>query len=532
MASNATVPEAFSFPPSQLWDGNDGKWSTFTVRLGTPPQNYRILPFTTISQLWIPEFGGCQEAGDPIDCGALRGVYDVDGQRSTGFLNNRSSTWDDIGMYALISGNNLRATTGGVGNYGLDTVGLTLDPTQPTFKDDLVALYRVKKFMVGGLGLGPKPTLFPNVTTEYDGVLQNLKKRNMIPSLTWGYTAGAAYRMFILSIAELNFGKWTWSDIDVGSSTSFGSLTFGGYDKSRFKGEVVNGSVFEIGSDDYRDLNAPISSIWASGSFDGPTALLLDSPLLATIDSSVSQLYFPREICDSFERVFGLTYDSATDLYLVNDTSHEKLLDLNPDITITLRNNLNGSNPAYIYLPYAALDLQVSYPMYNGTRNYFPIRRSGSSKATLGRVFLQEAYVIADYERAKFSIHPAVTEQNLPAPEIISIQPPTSQNIPQQKMLSGSSIAGIVLGSLAAGVLIFASTYYLWRHSRKIFGSCLNGGSDQDDTEKLREEKQDSRVYEMMGSEVAELEKIPEELPGEKLLAEADSRPIHVNGNN
>ncbi|OAL47016.1 acid protease [Pyrenochaeta sp. DS3sAY3a] len=509
MASNTTVPEAFSFPPSQLWDGNDGKWSTFTVRLGTPPQNYRILPFTTISQLWIPEVGGCQEAGDPVDCGALRGVYDVDGQRSTGFSTNRSSTWDEIGMYGLVTGNLLRDTTGAVGNHGLDTVGLTEDPAQPKFTDDLITLYRVKKFMVGGLGLGPKPTLFPNVTTEYDGLLQKLKKQNMIPSLTWGYTAGAAYR----------------------SSTSFGSLTFGGYDKSRFKGDVVNGSVYDIGSGDYRTLNAPISSIFASGSFDGPTALLLDAPLLATIDSSVSQLWFPREICDSFERVFGLTYDSATDLYLVNDTSHEKLLDLNPTITITLRSDdLSGSN--HIGLPYAALDLQASYPMYNSTRNYFPIRRSGSSKATLGRVFLQEAYVIADYDRAKFSVHPVVTEQNLLAPEIISIQPPTSQNIPQQRRLSGSSIAGIVVGSVAAGVLIFALTFYLWRHSRKLFGAWLHGGSDQDDTEKLREEKRNSKVYEMMGSEVPELEKIPDELPGVKLYAEADSRPVNVNGNN
>lgn len=195
MTSNKTVPEAFSFSPSGLWDGNDGNWSTFVVRLGTPPQNFRILPFTTTSQLWVPHSSGCEEGGDPADCGALRGVYDIEGQRSDGFVTNRSSTWGLMGMYTLTPGNLLRGT-GGVGMYGLDTMGLTSDITQPTFPNDLVALYKVKRYMMGGLGLGTKPTIFANVTTQFEGVLQKLKNSNAIPSLTWGYTAGAAYRMY------------------------------------------------------------------------------------------------------------------------------------------------------------------------------------------------------------------------------------------------------------------------------------------------------------------------------------------------
>lgn len=243
----------------------------------------------------------------------------------------------------------------------------------------------------------------------------------------------------------------------------------------------------------------------------------------------MSQLWLPRELCDTFERVFGLTYDSATDLYLVNDTIHEKLLDMDPVITVTIGNDRAAYNTTRINLPYAALNLQASYPFFNGTQNYFPIRRSGSAKATLGRAFLQEAYVIADYERAKFSIHPAVTEQNLAAPEIISILPPTSQNMSTQAKLSTASIAGIVVGALAAFLLVSGLTFYLWRHRKKVFQGWLHE-PQQDDTEKLRGDKRHSKVYEMMGSEVPELEKIPEELEGVVMCAEADSRAVKENG--
>ena len=38
--------QALSLPPSQIWDGNDGAWSTFIIRIGTPAQYFRVLPST------------------------------------------------------------------------------------------------------------------------------------------------------------------------------------------------------------------------------------------------------------------------------------------------------------------------------------------------------------------------------------------------------------------------------------------------------------------------------------------------------
>jgi hypothetical protein len=85
---------------------------------------------------------------------------------------------------------------------------------------------------------------------------------------------------------------------------------------------------------------------------------------------------------------------------------HDRLLTLNPSVSFSLGNDNNPANWVTITLPYAAFDLQVSHPFYTVRTNYFPIRRAkNSTQYTLGRTFLQEAYVIADYERANFSIH-------------------------------------------------------------------------------------------------------------------------------
>ena len=78
-------------------------------------------------------------------------------------------------------------------------------------------------------------------------------------------------------------------------------------------------------------------------------------------------------------------------------------------------------------MPYAAFDLEVSYPIYrNGTKNYFPIRRATNmSKYALGRAFLQEAYIGVDYESTSFSIHQALPQSDIPDPDIIPNHPGT-----------------------------------------------------------------------------------------------------------
>ncbi|KAK6426153.1 hypothetical protein LTR95_016147 [Oleoguttula sp. CCFEE 5521] len=85
------------------------------------------------------------------------------------------------------------------------------------------------------------------------------------------------------------------------------------------------------------------------------------------------------------------------------------------------------------------------------TEPYFPLKRAqNSTQYTLGRVFLQEAYVIADYERKNFTIaqaaFPASGLQKLEA-----ILPPGFV-LPKKAGLDKGLLAGVVVG---AAVIIF-----------------------------------------------------------------------------
>ena len=58
-----------------------------------------------------------------------------------------------------------------------------------------------------------------------------------------------------------------------------------------------------------------------------------------------------------------------------------------------------------IVLPYASFDLLASYPRVLNATKYFPLKRAANeSQYTLGRTFLQEAYVFDGIETMKHEI--------------------------------------------------------------------------------------------------------------------------------
>lgn len=150
-----------------------------------------------------------------------------------------------------------------------------------------------------------------------------------------------------------------------------------------------NSVSFTMADDITRDLVVALQSI----SYSGSTSMtLLSNPIDIFIDSTDPNLWLPPDACDAFEKAFGLTLDSTTGLYLVNDTHHNALLDANPQVSFRLSDVKAGGDTVSITLPYAAFDLTVEQPFVANTSRYFPLKRANSStQYTLGRVFLQEA---------------------------------------------------------------------------------------------------------------------------------------------
>lgn len=182
---------------------------------------------------------------------------------------------------------------------------------------------------------------------------------------------------------------------------------------------------------------------------NGTGATLLANGIMSNVDSTVPQIWLPIEACQAFEKAFGLTFDETSELYLVNTALHDQLLTQNASITFTLGAAATGGQTTNITLPYASFDLLVTPPtagVANNTR-YFPLRRAANdSQYTLGRTFLQESYLIVDWERQNFSISQCEFSANM-GTTLVAIDSASSSSG------SGDTSTGTKIG-IAVGVVI------------------------------------------------------------------------------
>ncbi|KAH0547960.1 hypothetical protein GP486_008299 [Trichoglossum hirsutum] len=349
-----------SVPPSQYWDGSDGPWATFALQLGTPSQNVRLLCSTSGSSIWPVLPQGCA-AGDPNDCPTRRGFT---------FKSNASLTWTEVGLFELplVAERPLGYT--GNGDFGFDNVTVGWQGYGgPTLEHQVVAGIATKNFSwMGMLGLTSHGTNFTDFNDPQPSLLTSLKSKGLVSSSSWGYTAGAPY----------------------GPKGVYGSLTFGGYDATRF---TPNNMTFLFGADISWDLLVGIQDITSTGNSSSSSSIdLLPSGIMALIDSTIPHIWLPVEACQRFEQTFGLVWDQKTDLYLVDDALHSKLVAQAANITFKLGIGTSGGQTVDVVLPYKSFDLQVTLPNVNNSVRYYPLRRaSNESQYALGRTFLQEA---------------------------------------------------------------------------------------------------------------------------------------------
>jgi hypothetical protein len=299
----------------------------------------------------VPE--GCTPS-DPPDCGQERGFL---------FYSNRSSSWYEEGLFGLFLDDISTLGYSGNGDFGFDKVELGWPGQNGTIlENQVIGGIATKDFYLGRLGLSPRPVNFSSFYDPHPSLLSTLAAENKIPSASWGYTAGAYYRL----------------------RQPFGSLTLGGYDAARF---TPNNVTFGFGADTSKILLVGIQSIVASNGDD-----LLPDGIVVALDSTVPDMWVPHASCQKFEACFGLVRDSASGLYLVNDTWHDTLLESNISMTFTLGPEVDGGDTVDIVMPYASVDLNMSFPETNLSSRYFPLRcADNATQYTLGRFFLQES---------------------------------------------------------------------------------------------------------------------------------------------
>jgi len=133
--------------------------------------------------------------------------------------------------------------------------------------------------MLGVVGLSPELTNLADFNDTQSGLLWSLRNQSLVPSLSYGYTAGAVY-----------MGKM-----------GLASLVLGGYDASRFE---ANNLTMLVSPDDSRRLYVGLHSVQVDRSLI-ETVSLLPNGISAAIDSTVPEIWVPISACQAFEASFG-----------------------------------------------------------------------------------------------------------------------------------------------------------------------------------------------------------------------------------
>jgi hypothetical protein len=385
---------------------------------------------------------------DPSDCTQIRGGVFIANQSSTWVPNTANLSTD---IYPLHVGTQLGYND--KARFGFDDVTLGWQGAGgPSLKNQTVGGFATKDSFLGLFGLAPKASNFTSFADPIPSYMENLRSQSLIPSTSWAYTAGNEYRKkeppeLCDVLADFN---------GIGLNNVLGSLVLGGYDESKF---IPNGVIWSFNSEDIRDLTVQITSITT----DTSNQKLLPEPIPAFLDSGLPYIWLPVEACTLFEDAFNLTWNNASELYLLDDSQHNTLLAQNPNVTFTLGNLTAGVN-VNITLPYAAFDLKASAPLVANSTRYFPLKRAtNDTQYTLGRTFFQEAYVIADYDRRNFSV--AQCNWNPSAQQnIITIRSPSGEGSASNgtagtsggSKSSNSVPVGAVAGGVVGGVVAIA----------------------------------------------------------------------------
>lgn len=282
-----------------------------------------------------------------------------------------------------------------------------------------------------------------------------------------------------------------------------GSLTFGGYDTTRF---VPHDTTFSLTALSrmpmvrIRGVSADVTSLdkapsnWTSTS---QTLVAMNDSITAIIDTSTPYLWLPTEVCERFATALNLKWNETLGVYVyANGPQYTRFVSekfLSFTFSLSSYDNaddfgqpLQVRGVVNITLTSAAFAHVLNYPFGNVIEfgapgiPYFPLKRStpeiNNNQYIIGRAFMQEAYLITKYDSATFSLHEALYPSDpLRGYQLKDIERPDNSpydayvgKCETHEGLSVSKTVGIVLSAFAAGSVIgFVLWFLCWRKRGK-----------------------------------------------------------------
>ncbi|KAI1504538.1 aspartic peptidase domain-containing protein [Biscogniauxia marginata] len=263
---------------------------------------------------------------------------------------------------------------------------------------------------VGCLGLGAPSTINQSFSTLMGPAIN----ASLIPGYLWEHD----------QIPSNSFG------MHIGSANPSmpGSLYFGGYDQNRIVGDIITES------DDYtkaialKDISINVidgSSPWEFESKGGLLAAnngsIGSGGLQVSVDGCSPYLTLPKSTCDAITATLPVTYDNNLGLYIWN-TDNEKYSQIVNSASALVFTFLGGSNTqnVNISVPFRHLNLTLTAPLVNTEQQYFPCYTGPSRQYALGRAFLQDAFVGANWGTKTWWLAQA-PGPNVPASSVVEI---------------------------------------------------------------------------------------------------------------
>lgn len=166
--------------------GNDGAWSPFVVKVGTPPTPLKLLASTEIPEILVVVSLGCQNA--PSNCSDARGgTFGLEDSRTWSNKSGANS------IFKLSAEANLQLDINAL--YGFDTVQIgSPGKSNATVDHQVVAGIVAPDLYLGSLGLHNRIVVFQDDQLSQPSFISLLNSNKQIPSLSYGFTAGASYR--------------------------------------------------------------------------------------------------------------------------------------------------------------------------------------------------------------------------------------------------------------------------------------------------------------------------------------------------
>ncbi|KAH7031200.1 uncharacterized protein B0I36DRAFT_323401 [Microdochium trichocladiopsis] len=272
------------------------------------------------------------------------------------------------------------------------------------------------------------------------------------------------------------------------------SLTLGGFDQSRFEPHQVVFGLNRTSPEPQVRLRSITTSVadkkQAPTVWSGTTQTLLffNESATATIDSSTPYLWLPRNTADRFAAAYGLVWSESFKLYTFKDSNSALRFRDTQNLSLTFTvsgfddpgdssSSLTGPGVLNLTISGRAFYQNLRYPFTNMQKGaaavpYFPLRRAAQEdQITIGRVFLQETYLLTNYETQSLCLYPArfpgdpVAETSLTTiPFLRTSMYPGPPDI--HSGLSSIQIVGIVVGVCLFCIIVVALTVWLRKRAQ------------------------------------------------------------------